>query len=713
MSAVFETSRRDFLKTSALAGGGLLVSVALPGIVRRAEAAEPFAPNAFIRITPDDRVTVIVGMSEMGQGVLTSLPMLVAEELEADWSKVRFEQAPADPAYKNPIFGMQATGGSTSVRAHWEPLRKAGAAAREMLIGAAAANWKVPRSECRAERGRVLHKSGKSLSYGRLASAAAHQPVPAEVRLKDPKDFKILGKGARRLDTPGKVDGSAQFGLDVRVPFMLTAVLARPPVVGGKVASFNAEKAKAVPGVKYVVQVGSGVAVVADGYWNAKKGRDALEVTWIDGPYATLSSDSIRQQFVEAAAKPGVAARSDGDADAALSAAAGRKLDVVYEVPYLAHACMEPMNCTAWIQPDAVHIWGGVQAPGLVQTVLSKMFGMKPEQVKVTTTMLGGGFGRRFGLDMVIDSAEIAKAAGVPVKLVYAREDDIKGHFYRPAAYVRLQGALDDRGNPSAVKMHTVCSSIAQAAGFPLDKGLDSFAVEGLKEWPYDTPNVRVEWSQSEAPLGVWFWRSVGHSQNIFFAESLIDEMAAAAGKDPFEYRRALLGKAPRYRGALELAAEKAGWGKPLPAGVSRGIAVGQSFGSFVAQVVEASVDKDGQVTLRRVVCAVDCGLTANPDIVKRQMESALVFGLGAALHGKITVKDGRIEQSNFDSYPVPRIGEVPPVEVHIVPSSEAPGGVGEPGLTPLAPALTNAIFAATGVRVRKLPIDPEALKRA
>jgi isoquinoline 1-oxidoreductase beta subunit len=341
------------------------------------------------------------------------------------------------------------------------------------------------------------------------------------------------------------------------------------------------------------------------------------------------------------------------------------------------------------------------------------MFGMKPEQVKVTTTMLGGGFGRRFGLDMVIDSAEIAKAAGVPVKLVYAREDDIKGHFYRPAAYVRLLGALDDRGNPSAVKMHTVCSSIAQAAGFPLDKGLDSFAVEGLKEWPYDTPNVRVEWSQSEAPLGVWFWRSVGHSQNIFFAESLIDEMAAAAGKDPFEYRRALLGKAPRYRGALELAAEKAGWGKPLPAGVSRGIAVGQSFGSFVAQVVEASVDKDGQVTLRRVVCAVDCGLTANPDIVKRQMESALVFGLGAALHGKITVKDGRIEQSNFDSYPVPRIGEVPPVEVHIVPSSEAPGGVGEPGLTPLAPALTNAIFAATGVRVRKLPIDPEALKRA
>ncbi len=713
MDTTFETSRRDFLKASALAGGGLLLSVALPGALRRAEAAAPFAPNAFLRITPDDRITVVVGMAEMGQGVLTSLPMLVAEDLEADWARVRFEQAPADPAYKNPMFGMQATGGSTSVRAHWDLLRTAGATAREMLIGAAAETWKVPREQCRAEKSRIIHRSGKSLSFGQLATAAARQPVPEHVVLKDPAQFKILGKGARRLDTPGKVDGSAKFGLDVRVPHMLTAVLARAPVVGGKLAGFNAERAKAVPGVKHVVEVSSGVAVVADGYWSAKQGRDALELHWDDGANAALSSATIHQQFVEDCGKPGVVARHEGDAGAALAVATGSRVDVTYEVPYLAHACMEPMNCTAWVKPDGIHVWGGVQAPGIIQNVLSQMHGLKPEQVEVVTTMLGGGFGRRFGLDMVIDAAQISKAVGLPVKLVYSREDDTRALFYRPASYVRLQAALGADGQPVAVSMHAACGSTFAAAGFPLKDGLDQTAVEGLKEWPYDTPNLQVEWTRSETPIGVWFWRSVGHSQNIFFAEGLIDELAAAAGKDPYEYRRSLLAHAPRYLGALELAAQKAGWGGPLPAGMGRGIAVGESFGSYVAQVVEASVDKDGQVKLHRVVCATDCGLVANPDIVRRQMESAIVFGLGAALHGRIAIEAGRVQQGNFDTYPVPRIGEVPPVEVHLVPSTEKPGGVGEPGLPPLAPALVNAIYAATGVRLRRLPIDGAALRRA
>jgi isoquinoline 1-oxidoreductase subunit beta len=715
MNAIFDNSRRDFLKTSTLAGGGLLVGFVVPGAARLAHAAADFKPNAFIRITPDNQVTVVCAQSEMGQGVLTAIPMLVAEELEADWSKIRVEQAPANPAYGNhfaTMGGLQATGGSASVRGFWEPMRKAGASAREMLIGAAAGTWKVDRSECHAEKGMVIHKSGKKLSYGQLAAAAATQPVPANVVLKDPKNFKIVGKPAKRLDTPLKVNGKAVYGMDVRLPGMLTAVVARAPVTGAKVASFNADKVKAMPGVKHVVQIGSGVAVVADGYWNAKKGRDALEIKWEDGAGASLSSDGIRKTFAELAEKPGTVAVRKGDVGTALAGGTGKKLEAVYEVPYLAHACMEPMNCTAMVKPDGVEIWGSTQAPGLLQIVLSQVAGVKPEQVQVTTTMLGGGFGRRFGFDFAIDAVLTSKAVGAPVHVVYPREDDVKGQHYRPASLAKFEAALDASGNPLAARVHAVNSSIADAAhmpyeanGLPPMKGVDGFSVEGLTEWPYATENLQVEWTKNEPPVGVWFWRSVGHSQNIFFVEGFVDEMAVAAGKDPYEYRRALLGNSPRYKVVLELAAQKAGWGKPLPAGRGRGIAVGQSFGSYVAEVAEVSVGKDGKVKVHRVVCAVDCGRTVNPDIIKRQMESSIVFGLSAALYGEITFKDGKVEQSNFHDYEVLRMSEMPAVEVHIVPSTEAPGGVGEPGLPPAAPALVNAIYAATGKRLRKLPL--------
>jgi isoquinoline 1-oxidoreductase subunit beta len=713
MNAIIDNSRRDFLKTSALAGGGLLVGFVVPGAARLAHAAADFKPNAFIRITPDNQVTVVCAQSEMGQGVLTAIPMLVAEELDADWSKIRVEQAPANPAYGNPAFnGLQATGGSASVRGFWEPMRKAGATARAMLIGAAADTWRVDRAECHTEKGMVVHKSGKKLSYGQLAEAAATQPVPANVTLKDPKDFKIVGKPAKRLDTPLKVNGKAVYGMDVRLPGMLTAVVARAPVTGAKVASFNADKAKAMPGVKHVVQIGSGVAVVADSYWNAKKGRDALEVKWEDGAGASLSSDGLRKTLAELADKPGTVAVKKGDAGAALAGGAGKKLEAVYEVPYLAHACMEPMNCTASVKPDGVEVWGSVQAPGLLQIVLSQVAGVKPEQVQVTTTMLGGGFGRRFGFDFAIDAVLASKAVGAPVHVVYPREDDIRAQHYRPASLAKLQASLDAAGHPVAARIHAVNSSIADAAHMPYEsnglslmKGVDGFSVEGLTEWPYATENLQVEWTKNEPPVGVWFWRSVGHSQNIFFVEGFVDELAVAAGKDPYEYRRALLANSPRYKGVLELAAQKAGWGKTLPAGHGRGIAVGQSFGSYVAEVAEVSVGKDGKVKVHRVVCAVDCGRTVNPDIIKRQMESSIVFGLSAALYGEITFKDGKVDQSNFHDYEVLRMSEMPVVEVHIVPSTEAPGGVGEPGLPPAAPALVNAIYAATGKRLRKLPL--------
>ena len=651
----------------------------------------------------------------MGQGVDTSLPMLVAEELDADWKRVRVEHAPAGEAYINPLFGIQGTGGSTSVRAAFKPLREAGAKARAMLVAAAASTWGVDAKGLRTENGTVIGPSGKKLTYGALADKAATMPVPETVTLKEPKDWKLIGTSVPRVDLTSKVTGTAGFGIDATAPGMLTAVVARPPVFGGRVKSFDPAAAKASPGVKAVIQIGSGVAVVADTYWNAKKGRDALTVVWYEGALAKTSSESIRAQFASLANRPGVTARKDGNAAAALAGGA-KRIEAVYEVPYLAHACMEPMNTAAHVRSDGVTVWSPTQYQmgngAGVRGIASKLTGIPEDKVEVHTTYLGGGFGRRFELDFVIDAIEASKAIGAPVKVVYSREDDIQHDFYRPATYNKLAAALDAKGAPVAWTHRIVGPSISARFG-PLKNGIDESSVEAAAEMPYAVPNVKVDWIRAEPGIPVGFWRSVGNSQNSFIVESFIDEVAHAAGKDPFEFRRALLEKHPRHKAVLELAAGKAGWGTPLPEGRARGIAVQESFGSYVAQVAEVSLSAEGKPKVHRIVCAVDCGTVVNPDTVEAQMESAIVFGLSAALSGEITIKDGRVVQHNFNDYPVLRMNEMPVVEVHIVKSTEPPGGVGEPGTPPAAPAVCNAIFALTGKRVRRLPIRAEEIKPA
>jgi len=700
------TTRRDFLKSSAAATGALVIGITLPAASRYAEAAAgggSFAPNAFLRITPDGQITVLCGLSEMGQGVHMGIAMLVAEELDADWHSVRLEQAPADKAYVNPMLGMQATGGSTAIRGHWEPMRKAGAAARQMLVTAAASAWGVDAGSCRTQDGRVVGADGRSVGYGELVAAAVQLPVPKDPPLKDPKDFRILGTGLTRLDTPAKVNGSAGFGIDVKLPGLLTAVMVHAPVPGAKVVSVDDAAAKAIPGVRQVVQIPQGVAVLADGYWPALKGRDALVVKWDDGALGGLSSEAISKSLTDATMRPGKVARNEGD----VSAAVAKTIEAVYEAPYLAHACMEPMNCTAWVRAGEAEVWSPTQAPGPHQGVVAQLTGLPPEKVQVHTTYLGGGFGRRFAPDFTIAATLLSKAAGAPVKLVYTREDDMRGWFYRPASVTRFTAGLDTAGNPVSFTARVAAPSIMLAAGFAkeLPKGIDEPAVEGISDCPYAFPNLRVEYVQTEPGVPVWFWRSVGHSQNVYFIEAFVDEIATAAGKDPVEFRRSLLGKQPRLRGALDLAAQKAGWGSPLPAGVHRGVAVTSSFGSYVAQVAEVSVGADGRPRVHRIVAAVDCGRTVNPEIIKRQIEGAIVYGLSAALHQKITFRDGRVEQSNFNDYPMLRMDEMPRVEVHIVSSSEAPGGIGEPGLPAATPAVVNALFAATGKRIRRLPV--------
>jgi len=694
--------RRDFLQVAGTIGAGLVIGFRIPN--RRGVA--PFAPNAWLRIGTDDSVLVIVDRSEMGQGVTTSLPMLLAEELEADWTKIRFEFAPADKAYINQLFGIQGTGGSSSVRAAWKPLRVAGAQARTMLIAAAAQTWGVEPASCRAEAGAVIHAAThRRLTYGALAQRAAALPVPADVPLKDPKDWRLAGKPTKRLDTRFKVNGTAQFGIDVRVPGMLTAVVARSPVFGGKVRSFDATAAKAIPGVRHVVQISSGVAVLGNGYWPAKQGRDALKVIWDEGPVAQVSSASISSLFAQRATQDCAVARHDGDAVAALAGAAQR-VEAVYEMPFLAHATMEPMNCTAHVRAGGVDIWAPTQNQTGVQMIGGQIGGVAPEKVAVHTTYLGGGFGRRFELDFIQEALETSKATGAPVKVIWSREDDTRNAQYRPACYHRLQAGLDVSGQPVAWTHRIVAPSI-MARVFPdtVKNGLDGEAVEGGVEMPYTVPNVHVDYLLTDTGIPVGFWRSVNNSYNAFVVESFIDELAHAAKKDPYEYRRDLLGKAPRHLGALNLAASKAGWGTPLPAGRSRGIAVYKSFDSFVAEVAEVSVGSDGAPRVHRVVCAVDCGPVVNPDIVEAQMQSAIVYGLTAALWGEITIDKGRVQQSNFHDYRMLRLAEMPLVEVHIVPSTDAQGGVGEPGTPPIAPAVCNAIFAGTGKRIRKLPI--------
>jgi len=715
MSAAGTLDRREFLKKTTTGGTALLVGFYLPGKFQALAAAprpEPVAANAWVRIAPDDTVTILIDKSEMGQGVVTSLAMLLAEELEFDWKKVKTEFAPAAPAYFNPVFGVQGTGGSTSVRASWGPLTKAGAAAREMLIAAAAQQWYVDASSCHVENGAVVHSAtGKRLTYGTLAERAAKMPVPVNPPLKDSKNYKYIGKPTKRLDTPTKITGKAQFGIDVRLPNIQHAVVARCPVFGGRVKGFDDSKAKAVPGVKRVLQISSGIAVVADNTWSAMEGRRALQITWDEGPNAANSSDAIRKLYLAAAEKPGAIVRKDGDADAALAGAV-KKVEAAYEVPFLAHATMEPMNCAADVRADSCDIYAPTQFQTINQMTGAGITGLKPEQVRIHTTFLGGGFGRRAEQDFIAEAVQISKGIGAPVQVTWSREDDIQSDYYRPAAYSKLTGGLDADGWPVAWKSRIVGPSI-MSRFFPgsVKNGIDESSVEGQANSKYGIPNFLVEYALTEAGVPVGFWRSVGNSHNGFITESFVEELAHAGGKDPFEFRRKLLANAPRHRGVLELAAEKAGWGKPLPAGVTRGIAVVESFGSYVAEVAEVSVNrKSGEVKVHRVVCAVDCGRTVNPNTIEAQMEGSIVYGLTAALKGRITIAKGRVEQSNFHDYEMLRINETPKTEVYIVPSNDPPGGVGEPGTPPIAPAVCNAIFAATGKPIRRLPIRAEDL---
>ena len=699
--------RRTFLKISALAGGGLLIGFHLPTLRQEVEAAPKsgeFTPNAWIRIGADDSVTLQVASSEMGQGVMTAIPMLLADELECDWSKVRVEHAPARPEYKNPIFGRQATGGSTAIRGYWTSLREAGAAGRELLVSAAALTWSVNAKACRAQKGVVMHTdSGRRLRYGELVAKAATLQPPDGVLLKDPSEFRLIGKSTPRKDTSAKVNGSAIFGQDVKVPGMLTATVARCPVFGGKLKSFDASAAKAVKGVRHVLPISGGVAVVADDFWTAKRGRDALAIEWDEGSAATISSHDIARQFAELEKHHGVTARAEGDVARAL-AQVPRRVEAVYEVPYLAHACMEPMNCTAHVRRDGCEVWVPTQAQTDTQATAARIAGLTPEQVLVHTTFLGGGFGRRSEMDFVVDAVELSKATGAPVKVIWTREDDIQHDFYRPATYNRLVGGIDRHGKLLAWQHQIVGPSIL-ARRFPdPNRTVDRTSTEGAANIPYAIPNLHVSYVMADTPVPVGFWRSVGSSQNAFITECFFDELAAAAGKDPYEWRRAMLAAHPRHLGVLELAAVKAGWGKALPRGRHLGIAVAGSFKSFVAQVAEVSLEPD-KVRVHRVVCAIDCGMVVNPDTIAAQMESGIVYGLTAAFKGEITIKNGRVEQSNFYDYPLLRIDEMPQVEVHIVPSREAPSGVGEPGTPPIAPAVANAVFAATGQPVRRLPM--------
>ena len=707
--------RREFLKKGAAGGAGLVIGLYLPGkyeALAGVPEKEPALMNAWVLIAADDTTTLVIDKSEMGQGINTALAMILADELDLDWKKINTVFAPAAPVYFNPVFGLQGTGGSTSVRASWEPLAKAGAAAREMLVAAAAKKWNVEPSACSTEESMVVHKaSGKKIGYGAVAEEAAKLPVPANPKRKDAKDYKYIGKPTKRVDSKDKVSGRAGFGIDVRRPAMLHAVVARCPVFGGKVKSFDGTKAKAVRGVKNVAPVSTGVAVVADNTWSALQGREALEIQWDEGENAKNSSEAIRKLYQSRLEQTGAIARTDGDAEKAMGGAA-RKVEAMYEVPFLAHATMEPMNCTADVRADGCDIYAPTQFQTFVQMTGAKLAGLKPEQVRVHTTYLGGGFGRRAEQDFIVEAVELSKTMGAPVQVTWTREDDMQHDFYRPAVAVKLWAGLDGAGKPVAWKTRIVGPSI-MSRFFPgsVKNGLDDTATEGIATLKYDVPNFLVEYLLTEPGVPVGFWRSVGNSHNGYIAECFVDEMAKAAGKDPFEFRRGLLSKDSRQRGVLELAAEKAGWSKPLPEGRYRGIAVVESFGSHVAEVAEISIDrKSKSLRVHRVVAAVDCGRHVNPETIRAQVEGGIVYGLTAALKGEITIASGRVEQANFNDYDLVRINEAPQVEVHIVDSNDGPGGMGEPGTPPIAPAVCNAILAATGKPVRRLPIRPEDL---
>ncbi len=713
MKAVTPPSRREFLKTSALISGGLVIGFVVPGAKRFAVAqprpGRPFVPNAFLRVGSDDTVTVLLAHSEMGQGIWTALPMLIAEELDADWSKIKVQHADAAPVYAHTTFGIQMTGGSTSTWSEFDRYRQAGATARALLVQAAAQRFGVKPDDCRTENGVVIAGPERA-RYGELAAAAAQLPPPKTAPLKDPKDWKLIGKPTKRLDTPEKITGRAQFGMDVRFPGLLIAVVARPPVFGGRVRSFDATGAKAIPGVRKVVEVPTGVAVVADHFWAAKLGRDALKIDWDLGPHATLDGTALREQFRKLAGTTGAPAAEAGNVAEALGKAA-KTIEAEYAVPYLAHAPMEPENCTVRIGPGKCEIWTGTQFQTLDQQLAARITGLKPEQVVVHTTFLGGGFGRRANptSDFVSEAVQVAKAANAPVKTVWTREDDVHGGYYRPAYLHRARIGLGADGLPVAWQHTVVGQSILVGTPFEpflVKNGIDATSVEGASDAPYlkDIPNHRVDLHSPKTGIPVLWWRSVGHSHTAFVMESLIDELAQAAGKDPVEYRRALLKNHPRHLGVLNLAVEKAGWGRRPSKGRARGVAVHESFGSFAAQVAEVSVE-DGRIRVHRVVCAIDCGIAVNPETIAAQMESGIAFGLSAALHSALHIKDGRVQESNYHDYRVLRMNEMPVVEVHIVPSTEKPGGIGEVGVPPIAPAVANAVALLTGQRLRELPL--------
>jgi isoquinoline 1-oxidoreductase beta subunit len=704
-------SRRGFLQVGASVTGGFLLGFSLPAGSRlSAQTAAPAIPdarlNAWIHIAPDDQITFMIHKSEMGQGTVTSLSQLLADELECDWGKFRTEFPPVDRA-----FGpMQGVVGSQSIRTSWIPLRRAGATAREMLIQAAAQTWGVDKSQCRAQSGVVINTATKaSLSYGKLAGAAAKLPVPANVALKDPSQYRYIGKSLKRLDTAGKVNGSTQFGIDARLPGLVYAAVARCPVVGGKVVSFDDKRARAFPGVKQIVPISSGVAVVANNTWSAIQASRLLDIKWDEGPNAAVNTPAITKMFADKTLTPGTLCKKVGDVDAGLKSAA-QKVEAVYQAPFLAHAPMEPLNCTADVRPNECHIWASTQMQTVVLGTAVQLTGLKPEQIHVHSMYMGGGFGRRATGDFISDAVEISKAIGVPVKATWSREDDIQHDRYRPAALARFSAGLDTDGWPVAWMNRFACPSIQKSSsGQDPRNGLDSTSTEGLDDLEYDIPNFQAEYHWTETGIPVHYWRAVGFTQNTFFAESFLDELAAAGKKDPVELRRRLLAKSPRLLHVLELAAEKSGWGQPLPTGHSHGVAAVFNVGTYSAQVAEISISS-GKVRVHRVVAAVDCGHVVNPAIVQQQIRSAIVYGLTAALKGEITLDKGRVQQTNFHQYDMLRIDEMPVVDVYIVPSTESPGGIGEAGVPAIAPAVCNAVFAATGKRIRQLPIRPDQL---
>jgi isoquinoline 1-oxidoreductase subunit beta len=709
-------SRRSLLQVGA-AAGGLLLGLRLPFSSGDAEATptDDFKPNAFIRINGDGQIVLTMPYVEMGQGTYTSIPMLIAEELEVDLPQVRLEHAPPDEkVYVNPLLGVQATGNSNAVRGAWQPLRQAGATARAMLVAAAAQRWNVDSALCSAHRGEVLHRpTGRKIAYGELVADAVQIPVPERVELKRPDEFKLIGTSAKRLDSPVKVNGSAVYGIDVRPPGVRIATLMQSPVFGGRVKSVDDTAAKTVKGVRQIVRLDDAVAVVADHMGAAIKGMAALAIDWDDGPHAKLNTQMIVNELDQATLNPGPVAQNIGDAGQAMGMAA-RTVEAVYQVPFLAHAAMEPMNCTVHIRQDGCEIWVGTQAIARVQAEAARTAGLPLDRVVVHNHLIGGGFGRRLEADGVNRAVEIAKHVDGPVKVVWTREEDIQHDMYRPYWYDRISAGLDETGRPVAWN-HRFAGSSVVARYLPpaFQNGLDPDSTEGAIDLVYDLPNMHVEYLRVEPPgIPTAFWRSVGPSHNVFVIESFMDELAAAAKRDPVAYRLAVLNKTPRARAVLALAAEKAGWGSPLPERVGRGVSLQFVFATYLAQVAEVEVSKDGTVRVRRVVCAVDCGTVVNPDTVQAQIQSAVMFGITAALYGEITLKDGRVEQTNFDTYQLLRMNEAPSVEVYIVQSAEPPGGMGEAGTSAIVPAVANAIYAATGKRLRELPIRGDVLKQ-